>query len=232
MSAVTVERAQDAFAHNTNSGMSVPKLNSMASKLFAKQADRDNGKVEEKDASASVEEEPMEVDEDVESKQEVESEPDEAVESEPDEAVEDEPVPAARRVGRKPLPRKYRGAVGSIRLQQKNPEPAYRRLTLFRHVKQIVRKEMKRDGVQFSAESVHLIATAMENIMLRKAALGSALTLSGGKTTLLPRYMLLGLKIADKPDLSQWSTQDRQQCDELLPKSQFRNTELDVQDET
>ena len=208
----------------------VPKLNSMASSLFAKKFDREHGQVEENPnplpteeadpESAPKEDTAMEVDGDNEVLDDIADE--DEVEGTP------ESSPVIKRVGRKPIPRKYRGAVGAIRRQQKNTDTAYRRLTLFRRVKQIVRKEMKLEGIQFSANSVHLIATAMENIMLRKATLGSALTLSGGKTTLLPRYALLGLKIADQPDLLKWSAKDYEQCDELLPKSQFRNTELDV----
>lgn len=128
---------------------------------------------------------------------------------------------------RKTIPRRYKGTIGAIRLNQEKSGPVYRKMTLFRLVKHLVRKEFGRPGLQFSATSVHLIASAMEAIMFRKVALGNLLSLSAGKSSLMPRYALLGMKIQDQPDLRHWVHEDFTQVDLLLEKSQFRNTMLD-----
>ena len=133
--------------------------------------------------------------------------------------------------GHKLLPARHRGAVGAIRLNQSRRAPVYRKMTLFRRVKRIVRIEMKRVGIQFHADSVYLIATAMENIMLRKVAVGNVLAMTAGKSTFMPRYAMLGIKLQQQPDLRQWTADDYKQCDQLLERSQFRNTELDVDQE-
>lgn len=246
-STTTVVRVQSVSKNGKNGMSEAPKLNSLASKLFAKNKKEQKPLVEkikselkdeERDpavvhpassessssSSSSAEHEPMDIDEP--KKVEDDASEHEEIDSEAEEVKI--PAKPARSIGRKPLPRRHRGAVGAIRLNQSRRVPVYRKMTLFRLVNQIVRKEMGLKGMQFSKDSVAMIATAMENIMYRKVAPGQLLSLSGGKSSLMLRHALLGLKLQSKPDMRNWSRKDFTDCDGCLEKSQFRNTELDV----
>jgi len=210
----------------------VPKLNQLARKLFGKKSPESEVtpvvKLESKDAS----DEPS-------PPQQTSSEPpsqqlDDRMEAPVDDSEDDDLVELLSkpsRTERKRLPRRHRGAVGAIRLNQSRRTSVYRKTPLFRLVNQIVRGEMKRQGVQFSRDSVAMIATVMENLMYRKAAPGQLISLSSGKSSLLRRHAALGIKLQRKPDMRQWSAADFRECDAWLEKSQFRNTELDVEND-
>jgi hypothetical protein len=222
MAAAATEHPESVLEIGKQGMSETPKLNQLASELFAKHAKERKPpaktETETKDEVKESVPEPMEVDVDVPEKLDSEE-------------IKPPPTAPVKSNRRKPLPRRHRGAVGAIRLNQSHRTSVYRKGPLFRLVKQVVREEMGRQGIKFSKDSVAMIATAMENIMYRKVAPGQLLSLSGGKSSLMLRHAMLGLKLNGKPDMRQWNSADFRECDQWLERSQFRGSELDVDQE-
>lgn len=133
------------------------------------------------------------------------------------------PVEKKKRV----QPRKYRGAVGGIRLQQTQRKPVFKRTTLFNIVQHIMRKELDKQEMKIKRESVYLLATALERLLLDEAMLANRLALMNGNKTLKLQYSQLATMLSSETRPSNWSEERFDECDDLLVPSQFRNTQID-----
>lgn len=215
-------------------------LNNLAKNLYAKrQQTPANGVTEPENGTLpepkTEQEDNMEVDEPSSSSSSSSSSSDSSSSSQSSEGGEDvaeEPVeepPVKRKIGRKPA-RRHRPGIRAVREFQNTRNPAYRKTTLFKAMKQ-VRDELHAKEIKFSTNTVELLPLIMENLMIPKAQLANRLALSTGKTTVLPRHLRMAMKLVDKPDLTHWTTKDFSALDLLLEKSQFRNTDLDVDSE-
>lgn len=145
----------------------------------------------------------------------------------PDPLPDNKPTRPKRKGGRKPVPRRYRGTVGGIRKQQESDESVYRKTTICRHLKTLVRKQHSRHDVKISWEAYHLLPHLVEMMMRRPVLLSSMISLLSGKNSVMSRHAAFAYKISKNPNVLNWSAKDFEDFDNLLEKSQFRGTQLD-----
>jgi len=185
----------------------------------------------------------MEVDEDAavgehqsesassESEEEEEESARESPDSSEDSEPEVEPKQPARKVGRRPqrLPRNV-PSLREIQALQNSSMTQLRMRTTQRMIRSIVRGEMNRSDVKFTAGSYEEIKRVLEMLLYEKALQYGQACLRGGRATLMDRHVRSELHREEVPNMTLWNEDDYRLEESLLEPSRFRNSRLHRED--